>query len=216
MERSGAQSRCARTASPRNSRKLPASVPAAAETADCGSRRRPRDERRDPAGRPCLRDDAPPPSPPASARFSFKSPSLRRWAAMALASASRPRRTSRVCKRISRSRALSKESGICTESAETPAQQIGAAALSGLNDAEGLKLANDLAHRGAADRQAFHELAFGRQAVAGLEAGPRYKVGHSRHHAAGAIRLRQRFQAGIDFDHRAPRQTVKIGLTSDI
>ena len=60
------------------------------------------------------------------------------------------------------------------------AQQIGAAALARLDDAERLQLAHDLAHGRAADGERLHQLALGRKALAGAKVGAADVVGDAR------------------------------------
>ena len=71
--------------------------------------------------------------------------------------------------------------------AEIGLQQIGAAALARLGDAERLEAPDRFADRRAADRQRRHQLALGRQAVAALQRGALDIVGQRFHDLLAAI-----------------------------
>ena len=71
-------------------------------------------------------------------------------------------------------------------------EQIGAAALAGLDDAERLEVADRLADGRAADRQRRHQFALGRQPVAGLQRRALDIVGQRLHDLLAAIDRRER------------------------
>ena len=112
-------------------------------------------------------------------------------AATALASTSRPRRTSSVCSRRSRSALASMRERHVDGVGRDRAQQVGAAALARFHDPPRLELADDLPHRRAADRQRVHQLPLGRQAVAGLEPGARDEGRNLTRHARGPAQTRE-------------------------
>ena len=83
----------------------------------------------------------------------------------------------RLQQRVAQHARVSIDSGMWMVPAETGLQQIGAAALARLDDAERLELADRLADGRAADRKSCHQLALGRQPVARCQAGPRDESG---------------------------------------